>query len=135
MIRFEVSKEQDLEQIQDWTDLDRYHRGQHNPKWWLTGNGLVAFRLDDSKGAVFYVRLDGGEYARLSVQFAPEELVPKIRLVRAMLQTFPKLVEIAKENGSKGMIFYSESPTLIGFMSRLGFKDQGDDNFKLTFGE
>jgi hypothetical protein len=135
MIIFEPSTEQDLEQIQDWTDRDKHHRGQNNARWWLTGNGLLSFALYDGKGAVFYVRMDGGEYARLSVQFAPEEIVSKIRLTKAMLQTFPKLVDIARENGSKGMIFYSESPTLIGFMGKLGFKDQGDGNFKLTFGE
>lgn len=135
MITFVPSTDKDIEQIQLWTDADVYHRGQNNPSWWLTGNGILSFCLHDEQGPVFYVRVDEGEYARLSVQFAPVDIVPKRRLVRAMLQTLPKIIEIAKSHGNKGIIFGSISPTLIGFMNKFGFKDVGDDNFQLSFGE
>lgn len=135
-MKFLPSTESDIHQIQTWTDADIYHRGQNNPTWWLTGNGLIAFCLYDDIGPVFYVRMDEGEYARLSVQFPPVEAVPKRRLVRAMIQTLPKLIDIAKINGSKGLIFDSVSPSLIKFMGKLGFLQvAGDDSYLLLFGE
>lgn len=135
MIKFIPSTTEDAPQIQQWTDADVYHNGQHSPDWWITGNGLLSFCLCDDAGSVLYIRLDEGEYVRISAQFAPADIVGKRRLVRAILQLLPKLVEVAKSNGSKGLIFSSESPTLIGFMKKAGYQDTGDGDFKLTFGE
>ncbi len=137
MITFKASNEEDVPQIEAWADADIYHKDQHNAPWWITGNGLLSFRIDDGKGPVFYVRIDDGDggYARLSVQFDPIEVVPKVRLVRAMLQTLPKLITGVKDQGYKGLVFDSESPSLIAFMSREGFEEVGDGGYKLTFGE
>jgi hypothetical protein len=135
MIRFHPSNESDIDRIQEWTNLDTYHKGQNNPSWWLTGNGLLSFCLFDEQGPVFYVRLDDGDLIRLSVQFAPLSVVPKKRLVRAMIQTLPKLINVAKSYGKKGMIFSSESPSLILFMQRAGFRCSDDGDFVLPFGE
>ena len=134
MIKFNPSNDEDIPQIRDWAAADIYHRGNNDPSWWLTGNGLLAFVLHDEKGPVFYVRLDDGEYARLSVQFAPVEVVPKRRLVRAMIQCLPTLIEITKQHGNKGLIFDSESPSLISFMEKFGFLKQ-NDSYLLSFGE
>jgi hypothetical protein len=101
----------------------------------LTGNGLLSFRVDDELGPVFYVRLDEGEFCRLSVQFAPHDIVPKRRLVVSMLEALPKAIQVAKDSGSKGMTFDSSSPTLIKFMDRIGFKDSGNGSYTLLFGE
>lgn len=135
-IRFVPSTVDDIPQIQQWTDADVYHNGQHSPGWWITGNGFIAFRLEDNKGPVFYVRIDDGEYARLNVQFPPIDVVPKMRLARAMIQTLPRLIEITKSHGCKGLIFDSVSPALISFMEKLGFlKIAQDDSYLLLFGE
>lgn len=139
MVKFEASTEEDVNRIREWTDSDIYHRERNLPEWWLTGSGLLSFALYDDKGPVFYVRIDtgaDGEYARLNVQFAPEEVVPKIRLAKAMIQTLPKLIEIAKKHGIEGFIFDSISPRLVIFMERLGFvKVAEDDCYLLLFGE
>lgn len=135
-IKFIPSVISDIDQIQKWTDADEYHRGQHNPSWWLTGNGFISFCLYDDKGPVCYVRIDDGEYARLNVQFAPQDVVSKRRLVLAMLEALPKLIKTMKSHGSNGFIFDSISPTLISFMDKVGFsKIAGDDSYLLLFGE
>ena len=135
-IKFVSSTADDTSQIQQWTDADIYHRGQHNPGWWITGNGLLSFCLHDDQGPCFYVRIDDGEYASLSVQFAPEDVVSKRRLVHAILQALPKIIGIIKANGSKGLIFDSVSPSLVRFMEKVGFKQvQESDSYKLSFGE
>ena len=133
MIIFKASTVDDVSQIQEWTDADVYHRGQHNPGWWITGNGLLSFRVDDETGPLFYVRLDDGEFCRLSVQFAPSNVVSKRRLIPAMLETLPKLIETAK--GSKGLIFDSVSPALIKFMGKMRFTKFENDSYLLLFGE
>lgn len=134
MITFNPSTEADIPRIKEWASADIYHKDQNLPEWWVTGNGLLAFVLHDEKGPVFYVRLDDGEYARLSVQFAPVEIVPKRRLVRTMIQCLPRLIEITKRHGNKGLIFDSESPSLISFMEKFGFLRE-NDRYLLSFGE
>jgi hypothetical protein len=135
MIEFVASTFKDISRIQRWTDADIYHKGQNSPSWWVTGQGLLSFSIHDEKGPLFFVRMDSGEYIRLSVQFAPLEEVGKLRLIRAMLQTLPKLIEVAKKEKGKGLIFDSESPTLVRFMEKMGFKNVGDDSYRLAFGE
>lgn len=132
-IQFSPSTESDLNQIQKWTDADVYHRGQHNPEWWLTGEGFLSFCARDEIGSLFYVRIDREEgYHRLSVQFAPLEEVGKRRLILGMIDVMAKLIEVAKADKARGFVFDSESPKLIRFMSRYGFKDESG-SFKLTF--
>ena len=137
MITFNPSTEADIPVIREWAAADIYHRNQSLPEWWITGQGLLSFCLHDNRGPVFYVRIDDPDetgYAELNVQFAPVEVVSKIRLTRAILQTLPKLIDTAKAYGSKGFIFDSESPLLVDFMSRLGIGER-DGRFYLTFGE
>jgi hypothetical protein len=135
MIKLLPSTEKDVGQIQQWTLADIYHNHQNNPEWWLTGNGLLSFKAEDETGPVFYLRMDGGDVCRLSVQFAPSDVVSKRRLIRAMLETLLKMIEVAKSVSSKGLVFDSSSPTLIKFMQRAGFKDTGNGSYVLLFGE
>jgi hypothetical protein len=135
MIYFNPSSSVDIPTIQIWTDADDYHKGQKNPEWWLTGNGLLSFALYDDNGPILFVRLDSEkEYVVLNVQFAPVSVVSKIRLVRALLEAFPKIVLLAKARGYEGILFKSDSISLIRFMGRLGFKEI-DGNFVMPFGE
>lgn len=128
------STELDIEQIREWTLHDPYHFRRCLPEWWLTGNGLLAFCLMDSRGPLTYVRLDEeGEYVRIHTQFAPQSVVSKRRLVVGMIECVRKLIEIYKGE-KKGLIFGSVSPSLIAFMDKhLGFKYVGDNDHRLDF--
>ena len=129
------STSEDAIQIQQWTDADPWHKGQHDPDWWLTGNGYLSFCLRDDDGPVLYARIDDdGDYMRMSVPFAPEAVVSKKRLIHSIVTVFPKVIEGFKTQGKKGVTFDSESPRLIRFMGQFGFKDV-DGRHTLTFGE
>ena len=134
MINFSESTESDVSQIVEWTAHDPYHKHQGQPEWWLTGNGLLAFCLQDSKGPLTFVRLDEeGEYVRIHTQFAPESVVSKRRLVVGMCECLKKLIPLYKET-KKGMIFNSINPSLIAFMDKyFGFKSVGSDDYRLDF--
>lgn len=135
MINFLASAAENLPQIVEWTSADPYHKHQGQPEWWLTGNGLLAFCVYDAQGPLTYVRLDEeGEYIRVHTQFAPESVVSKHRLVVGMLEGFAKLIERYKNEGKKGMIFNSVSPTLIAFMGKkFKFQPVGSDDYRLDF--
>lgn len=125
---------EDVPRIQTWTAADPYHNNVNLPEWWLTGQGAIAFRLDDASGPVAYFRIDSGHPDfRLNCQFAPTEIVGKRRLIRAMLELFPVVISFAKQDGGKGLVFNSTSPTLTRFMGRLGFLPIGDDDYRFEF--
>jgi hypothetical protein len=124
---FSPSVDTDLEQIKEWIDKDPYHKDQP-ADWWLTGNGYLSCALQDSIGPVFYLRFDQeSDLLRMSTQFAPFEEVSKIRVAKAILKTFPKFIEAMRPK-FKGIVFESVSPTLIGFMAKLGFTHSGEGN-------
>jgi len=129
----------DLQQIEEWILADPYHRDDLSNKaeFMQTGLGLLTFCLTDEAGPLCYVRLDAeGEVMRLATQFAPESEVSKRRLVTGLLKEgIPAIITFGKENGYKGIIFESTSPTLIAFMDRLGFKSVGGVDYQLTFEE
>jgi hypothetical protein len=121
-MRLEVSTIADVQRISDWTQVDEYHRENNVPAWWLTGNGSLAFRLDDDEGPVVYIRVDEGDLYRLHCQFAPRDVVSKRRLISSMMGIFPWVSEYAKSRGAKGVVFNSGSPSLARFMKKLGFE-------------
>ena len=123
----------DVPQIQEWIAADPYHKGQH-AEWWLTGNGLLSFCLQDDKGPLTFVRLEkAGEYVRIHTQFAPYEEVDKRRLLVGMVWCMEQLIALYRQSKA-GMIFDSISPQLIAFMdSRFGFKSIGGKDYRLDF--
>ena len=135
MISFSSSGVADIPQIEEWIAKDPYHKHQGQSEWWLTGNGLLAFCLQDDKGPLTYVRLDEeGEYVRIHTQFAPEEIVSKRRLVLGMVQCLTELVKIYQSQSKAGLIFSSVSPLLIAFMKKyFNFKSVGGDDYRLDF--
>lgn len=137
MIKFSASTATNLEQINEWRKRDSYHLHQNHPEWWLTGakGSLLAFCLTDAQGPLTFVRLEEeGEYVRIHTQFAPESIVSKRRLVVGMIECMKVLIGIYKTT-AKGMIFDSESPTLIAFMDKhFGFKSVGGKDYRLDFG-
>lgn len=132
-----TTQESDLPQITEWIQADPWHRDdpRHTAEFLLTGNGLMTFCLTDDKGPLCYVRLDDeGSVMRLATQFGPESEVAKRRLVHGLLsEGIPFIIAFGRENGYKGIIFESTSPSLIAFMDKLGFKSVGGADYQLTF--
>lgn len=126
------STEQDVEQLTEWIKADEYHNDVLNPHWWLTGNGLLSFRLEDSKGIAMYVRLDKDEdLLRMNFQFAPPDVVSKRRVARDLLWVVPKMRVIAKQNQLRALIFRSRSPNLVLFgQVAFGFVPVGNNDYK-----
>jgi len=131
------AKDTDLPQIEEWIKADPYHKddARNQATFLQTGSGLLTFCLTDDQGPLCYVRLDAeGEVMRLATQFAPESEVSKRRLVHGLLnEGIPAIIAFGKENGYKGIVFESTSPTLIAFMGKLGFKSVGGVDYQLTF--
>jgi hypothetical protein len=134
MINFSLSTPDDLPQIAEWISADPYHQHLGQPEWWITGNGILAFCLMDDVGPLTYVRLDDeGEYARIHIQFAPEEVVSKRRLVVGLIRGLQMVLSFIKDRGYKGLVFESVSPTLIAFFQKQGFKPVGGTDYRLDF--
>jgi hypothetical protein len=132
-----ATTEVDLPQISEWIQADPYHKDdpRNQAEFLMTGLGLLTFCLTDDKGPLCYVRLDAeGDLMRLATQFGPEEEVSKRRLVVGLLnEGIPAIIAFGKENGYKGIIFESVSPSLIAFMDKAGFKSVGGVDYQLTF--
>src|ERR1700684_1692780 len=124
MIKLVPSTEQDVETIKMWAeqDIDPAHHSI-SPFWWVTGNGLLSYRIEDGKGVTMYVRLDSENgLMRNSTQFAPEPEGSKIRVVKSILWTLPKMEPVGRQFGLTGFIYQSVSPALVSFMStKFGF--------------
>ena len=125
----------DIEQLTEWIQNDPYHKDCLDPHWWLTGNGLLAYCMQDMKGPTLYVRTDiDGEFLRLHTQFAPESVVSKTRVIKTILWTIPKMKHLACENNLKGLIFQSSSPSLIQFMQvKFRFVPTGNNDYVKIF--
>jgi len=139
MIRFTPITVEDQPQILEWMLADPYHKHQADysgPGWWLTGQkgSQLAFCLQDDTGPVLFARVDEGDPAKLHTQFAPAEIVPKSRLVRAMLKAMPVLFGYLRSVAS-AVVFESTSLALIQFFEKQNFKSVGNDLYELTFEE
>lgn len=134
-MKFTESIESDIEQLSLWIQNDPYHMDCLNPYWWLTGQGLLSYCLQDAKGPTMYVRLDVEDnLLRLHTQFAPESEVSKLRVVKSLLWALPKMQQIACENNLKGFIYKSSSESLIKFMkNKFGFIPAGSDDYQMLF--
>jgi len=138
-ISLNSSTQDDLPIISQWSkaDIDPAHRTVP-PEWWLTGNDcLLCFNVWDDQGIVFYARLEADrELVRVHIQFAPEEVVSRSRVAKALINSFPSAVIVGKQNGLKGIVFESKNPILAVFMTNLGFWPvEGTDDFVRMFDE
>ncbi len=137
MIRLTETIEADVPQIKEWLAADPWHRddSRNVPELMTTGHGLLCFCLQDDEGPLAYFKLtEEGELVRIAIQFAPEEIVSKKRLVIALVQAgIPSMKMFASNNGFKGLVFESISPLLIAFGEKQGFKSVGNDDYALLF--
>lgn len=129
-MKFIESTPNDIEQLTEWIKTDPYHKDSLNPVWWLTGNGLLSYCIQDSKGPTMYVRIDKeNDLMRLHCQFGPESEVNKIRVIKSLMWALPRMEVFGKQNELKGFVYKSTSPSLIQFMQiKFGFTPMGSDN-------
>jgi hypothetical protein len=138
-IELVTSTEADLPLIDQWCSHEPYlSRCIYNIAF-LTASpdSILCFRLDDSTGPTMFVRVEKDLYerqARLHILFAPESSVGRMRVAKAIIKTFPVILQHFKDLGYDGMIFDSVSPNLIRFLSKFGFEAVDNTNdFLLKF--
>lgn len=137
-VEFKNITEKDLPRIEDWIDHDFFHFQKMAADWWIGGADCVlSCRVDDHEGPVMYMKADKEkELVRLHVQFAPESVVSKRRVIHAILDGFPRFVWVMKTFPIKGIIFESVNDLLISFMKKkLSFASCGGDDYLLQFQE
>jgi hypothetical protein len=88
MLSFLPTTVLDAEIIRDWITADTYHAGQHE-SFYLEGS-VAATKLEDEQGTVLFLRMDKEMNAtRLHVQFAPPEIVSRMRVAKALVRSLP----------------------------------------------
>lgn len=131
-----ASTEQDIEQIKQWAeqDIDPTHRSV-SPVWWITGNGILCYKIVDSQGVTMYVRTEAdNNMLRLHTQFGPESQVSKIRVIKSLLWALPKMEVVGKQFELTGFVFRSQSGSLIDFMTlKFGFESLSGDDYCKRF--
>jgi hypothetical protein len=121
----------DIEQLTEWIKNDPYHKDCLDPLWWLTGQGVLSYCIQDNRGPTMYVRIDLDMLAlRIHTQFAPLAEVSKVRVVRSLLWALPRMKPVAVQNGCNSYVFNSTSPDLIEFMKKkFGFVSVGGGDY------
>lgn len=130
-MQFTPSTSDDIEQLTEWIAHDPYHKDCLDPFWWLTGQGVLSYCLQDGQGPTMYVRIDQDNFAlRIHTQFAPLAEVSKLRVVRSLMWALPRMKTVAVMNGCNTYVFNSTSPDLIGFMEKkFKFKSVGNGDY------
>lgn len=138
MVRITETRAEDVDQLKEWIAADPWHKD--DPKWadpiyMITGNGLLAFCIQDDKGPVAYVKLTEDEQlVRIAMQFAPESEVSKKRVVLGLIKVgIPTMKMFAMGAMYPGLVFESVSPSLIAFGEKQGFKSIGNNDYALMF--
>lgn len=121
---------EDIPQITAWmqADIDPAHRTL-GADFWLTGSAFMTGKIQDDGGVAAYYRVEHeGDGFRLHIQFAPESVVSKRRVIVTGIEFMRFMVFMARAENKKFIITESASPRLIGFMKKIGFKDSGQNN-------
>lgn len=131
MIRVTETTREDIPQITEWIAADPWHSEDpkwQNPEYMITGYGLMSFCLQDDAGPLAFIQLiDDGDDARIAMQFAPESIVSKRRLILGLIKVgIPVMQGLAEGFEKKGLVFETFSPVLIGFAEKNGFKRVGE---------
>lgn len=81
-----------------------------------------------------YLRLDKeAEFVRMHIQFAPENEVNRVRVARVLFDGIPRMISTLEAWAYQGIIFESQSPSLVAFMDRMKFVHKSGDDYVLTF--
>jgi len=139
MLNLSPTTQEDIKQITEWLNADPWHKDdtRNVPELMVTGNGLLSFCLQDDEGPLVYIKLtEKNDMAEIAMQFAPEEIVSKHRLVIGLVKAgIPAMKIFAEQRGYKGLVFESVNPSLIAFGKKQGFESVGNDDYALVFGE
>lgn len=136
MLKLTPSTPNDIEQLTEWIQADPYHKDCLDPQWWLTGNGLLCYCIQDQVGPTMYVRTEAeNDLLRIHTQFAPLTEVSKLRVIKSIVKALPVMEKLAIDNNLKGFIYKSTSPSLIQFMQvKFGFAPTGNsDDYWMPF--
>ena len=138
-LRFVRSTNEDLATLHAWINADPWHSYKDAAEWWISG-GYLAFKLVDKDGDVLFVRLDhedcSGTLVRLHTQFAPDDVVSKRRVAKALSFGVTEFAPHGVANGLTGFVTESVSPDLIAFMvHHIGFKPNTGNDFVLNFSD
>jgi hypothetical protein len=141
MINFIPSVSADRDKILRWIEADSFHTKDASDEMataMVTGEAdcILSCAVKDEMGLVLYLQLtQERDLVRIGAQFGPPEEVSKARVAEAIKLAMPALRILSEQKDAKGMIFFSNSPALIKFMSTFGFKPQGKDQYVWIFQE
>lgn len=115
-----VGKNDDL-LVEKWVAADKWHS---DPTFWLPPKdaekqhkGVKYGVVEDAVGTIGYVVLEN--VLRIHVQFPPSTETDRIRA--AIDEFIPRLIENSKSQ-YKQIVFESESPALIFYLRKFGFR-------------
>lgn len=121
MIGLRSATAEDKLHLQKCFSLDEWHAKEHVENW-LAADVTTFF---DERGALLHMAFAmEGETLRLHAQFDP---LAKMRTARGVPEVLKIIKCVAGQNGYTRLAFWSMSPSLIGFMARLGFIKSGED--------
>jgi len=141
MVSFVPTNHEDQANIRKWIQQDPFHKADYTEAMadaMLTGaeNCILSCAVKDEGGVVFYLQLKwDGDLVRIGTQFGPAEEVSKSRTAHCITEALPAVIVLSKGKGAKGLVFYSNSASLIKFMSRWGFEPRGEDDYVWMFQE
>lgn len=137
MIKFIPTDKEDISQLREWIAKDPWHQNLNYPEWWLTGEGHLAFCVQDDIGPTVYVKLEKEDgLFRLHCQFGPREEVNRKRLLESMSIGLPVLFNLLRQDGGVGVVFESRNRSLVAFMAAHGFKPcEKAGDYELKFSE
>jgi hypothetical protein len=107
--------DKDKEMLKEWIAAEPDHSNSTPEFYYTPGTKSVVY--EDEQGPVCVVRYSS--VLRLDMDFAPN--IDKVRIKEAMKSQLPEIVEQAKSQGFKEIVFDSVSKPLIKFCQYLGF--------------
>lgn len=120
-------EESDREMLTESLSRDEFHKGTTSDFFYENGTVSNVYNLDDSPVVV----LRACKALRLDIQFLDNE--DKRRNAAALMGGFQALVEMARANGFKELVFCSTSPLLVEFCKKhFGYEEvEGELRLKI----
>jgi hypothetical protein len=121
MVTNRFIKEEDYPLLKASLEKDEYHSNT-SLEFFLEPNTVCSV-YEDENGPVLFVRGSFvGQAVILDIQFLDNRAAK--RNMRTMLEGFPRLAKLAKENGFTSFLFYTTQTLLKNFcIRRLGFEE------------
>lgn len=130
MLSYRPITQADEPLLSSWIANDPYHAGKEKADFWILPT--TSFAIEDSVGPIMFVRqeLESTGDLRVHVQFDSNA---KLRTAKALSEALPRVKLAAQKQGCAGLIFESESPSLIVFCCTFhGFTSVGNNDYRAT---